>query len=87
MHWCGIRTGEARALLTEQVDLPAGHIDIISSNGNRSRRPRLTDHVINVLNARQQASARQFPSRRTFFVSAAGNLVGAAAVGTVFNRI
>jgi integrase len=87
MHSCGIRTGEARALLTEQVDPHAGHIDIINSKGNRSRRLPVTGQVIDVLTACQQTSARRFPSRRTFFVSATGNQVGAAAVGTVFNRI
>jgi len=87
MHSCGIRTGEARALLTEQVDLHAGHIDIINSKGNRGRRLPVTSQVIDVLTACQAASAAQFPSRRTFFVSAAGNQVGAAAVGMVFNRI
>ena len=87
MHSCGIRTGEARALLTEQVDLRAGHIDIISSKGNRSRRLPVTGQVIDVLTACDQASARQFPSRRTFFVSATGHPVTGTAVGTVFNRI
>jgi integrase len=87
MHSCGIRTGEARALLTEQVDLRAGHIDIISSKGNRSRRLPAGGQVIDVLTACDQASARQFPSRRTFFVSATGHPVTGTAVGTVFNRI
>jgi integrase len=43
--------------------------------------------VIDVLTACDQASARQFPSRRTFFVSATGHPVTGTAVGTVFNRI
>ena len=81
MHSCGIRTGEARALLTEQVDLHAGHLDIIGSKGNRSRRLPVTGQVIDVLTACQRTSAAQFPSRRTFFVSATGNPVTAAAVG------
>jgi integrase len=88
MHSCGIRTGEARALLTEQVDLYRGVIDVIWSKGNRSRRLPLTSEVVDVLTACQQASATQFaPSRHHFFVSAAGHQVSAAAVGTVFNRI
>ena len=45
MHSCGIRTGEARVLLTEQVDLHAGHIDIINSKGNRSRRLPVTGQI------------------------------------------
>jgi integrase len=87
MHSCGIRTGEARALLTEQVDLRAGRIEVIGSKGRRSRRLPVTGQVIDALAACDQASARRFPGRRTFFVSSTGNQVGAAAVGVVFNRI
>jgi integrase len=87
MHSCGIRTGEARAQLTEQVDLRAGRIEVIGSKGRRSRRLPVTGQVIDALAACDQASARRFPGRRTFFVSSTGNQVGAAAVGVVFNRI
>jgi integrase len=87
MHSCGLRTGETRALRTEQVDLAAGHIDIVWSKGNRSRRLPLTDQVVDVLHACDRRSRQQFPSRRMFFVSARGNQVTAATVGTVFGRI
>jgi integrase len=87
MHSCGLRTGEARGLLTEQVDLQAGHLDIIWSKGNRSRRLPVTSQVVEVLTACDKASRHQFPSRHTFFVSASGNAVTAAAAGVVFNRI
>ncbi|MEO5744304.1 MAG: tyrosine-type recombinase/integrase [Terracoccus sp.] len=87
MHSCGIRTGEARGLRTEQVDLPAGHLDIIWAKGNRSRRLPVTEQVVDVLAACDRTSRHRFPSRGTFFVSGAGNPVTAAAVGVVFNRI
>jgi len=87
MYSCGLRTGETRALQTEQVDLDAGHIDIVWSKGNRSRRLPLTGQVVDVLDACDRTSRGHFPSRRTFFVSATGNQVTAAAVGTVFGRI
>lgn len=87
MHSCGIRTGEARALRTEQVDLHAGHLDIIWAKGNRSRRLPMTSQVVEVLTACDQASRHRFLSRGTFFASATGNPVTAAAVGVVFNRI
>jgi integrase len=87
MHSCGLRTGEARALLTERVDLHRGHIDVVWSKGNRSRRLPLTGEVIEVLTACDQASRRRFATRRSFFVSAAGNSVTAATVGKVFSRI
>ena len=88
MHSCGIRTGEARALLSEHVDLNGGHIDILWSKGNRSRRLPLTGEVTEILSICELLSAKRFgPSRHNFFVSATGNRVAAAAVGTVFNRI
>jgi integrase len=88
MHSCGLRTGETRLLPPEHVRLRDGHIDIVCSKGNRSRRLPLTGDVIKVLAACDQASRRQFgPSRRTFFVSAAGNRVTTATVGKMFSRI
>lgn len=88
MHSCGLRTGETRLLASEHVHLRDGHIDIVWSKGNRSRRLPLTGDVIRVLAACDQVSRKQFgPSRRPFFVSAAGNQVTAATVGKMFNRI
>ncbi len=87
MHSCGIRTGEVRALTTDQVDLQARHLDIIWAKGNRSRRLPVTEQVVAVLTACDRASRHRFGTRGTFFVSTTGNPVTAAAVGVVFNRI
>ncbi len=87
MHSCGLRTGEARALLPEQVDVRDRHLDVVWSKGHRSRRLPLTDQVLQVLAACDRQSCRDFPGRRTFFISAAGNPVTAASVGTAFRRI
>lgn len=87
MHCCGLRTGEARALGTQDVDLARRRIDIIGSKGDRSRRLPLTQDVVQVLRACDQVSRANFPARRIFFVSAAGNQVSPAAVGVIFNRI
>jgi integrase len=88
MHSCGIRTGEARALLAEQVDLDDGHLDILWSKGNRSRRLPLTAEIIEILADCEHTSRKQFgSSRNTFFVSATGTPVTAAAVGVAFSRI
>jgi integrase len=87
MHSCGLRTGEARALLLEQVDLRNGYLDVLWSKGRRSRRLPVTDQVSEVLTACDQASRCDFPGRRAFFISAAGNTVTAASVGTTFRRI
>ena len=87
MHSCGLRTGETRALKTAHVDLDYENIDIVWSKGNRSRRLPLTGQVVQVLDACDRTSRARFASRRTFFVSAAGNQVTAAAAGKVFGRI
>ena len=78
MHSCGLRTGETRALQTGHVDVDAGHIDVVWSKGNRSRRLPLTGQVIDVLAACDRTSRTHFPARPTFFVSATGNQVTAA---------
>ncbi|POX92877.1 tyrosine-type recombinase/integrase, partial [Mycobacterium kansasii] len=87
MHSCGLRTGETRALQTGQVDLDAGHIDIIWSKGHRGRRLPLTAEVVEILDTCDRTSRDHFASRRTFFVSATGNQVSAATVGKIFGRI
>lgn len=88
MHSCGIRTGEARGLLAEHVDLSSSHIDVLWSKGNRSRRLPVTDDLTDVLAACNDASSsRSGQSRKSFFVSSTGNPVTPAAVGVTFNRI
>jgi len=88
MHSCGLRTGETRALLREQVNLESGHLDVLWSKGNHSRRLPLTSGIIEILGGCERTSRKQFgPSRGTFFISAAGTEVTSAAVGVIFNRI
>lgn len=88
MHSCGLRTGETRLLEPDRVDLAAGHIDVLWSKGNRSRRLPLTGQVIEILTACDRTTRRQFgPSRQTFFVSATGNQVTPTTVGKMFHRI
>jgi integrase len=87
MHSCGLRTGETRTLQAGHVNLDDGHIDIVWSKGNRSRRLPLTGQVAEVLGACDRTSRAHFASRRMFFVSAAGNQVTPAAAGRVFARI
>jgi integrase len=85
MHSCGLRTGEARCLLRQQVDLGRGHIDVVWSKANRSRRLPLSGEVIDVLAICDRRSREHFGDHRGyFFISAAGNQVRAATVGKVF---
>jgi integrase len=88
MHSCGLRTGETRLLRPEHVHLRDGHLDVVSSKGNRSRRLPLTSNVTEFLTVCDQTSRTRFgPARGTFFVSSTGNPVTAATVGTIFRRI
>ncbi len=88
VHSCGTRTGEARALLADHVDLADRCVDVVWSKGNRSRRLPLTGEVAEVLAGCERASGKAFGnSRRTFFVSSTGKPVTAATVGKVFNGI
>jgi len=88
MHSCGLRTGETLLLPTDRVDLDAGHIDVLWSKGNRSRRLPLTPQVVEVLAVCDQAARQRFgASRQRFFCSATGNQVTTASVGKMFNRI
>jgi integrase len=88
MHSCGVRTGEARGLLAEQVDLPGQHIDVMRSKGDRSRRLPISGDLAAILGACNDASAARFGrSRKPFFVTSTGNPVTPAAVGVTFNRI
>jgi integrase len=88
MHCCGLRTGETRLLRPEQVHLLQRQIDVVSSKGNRSRRLPLSSEVVETLANCDRVSRTRFgPSRSTFFVSATGNQVTAAAVGKIFNRV
>ncbi|AGF71133.1 tyrosine-type recombinase/integrase [Corynebacterium halotolerans] len=87
MHSAGLRTIEARHLLTDQVDLAGGHIDIIGSKGHRSRRLPLTADVIDVLTACDTTSRAHLGPRTPFFVSSTGKSVTPATVGVIFNRI
>jgi integrase len=87
MHSCGLRTGEARLLMPEQVHLRDGDLDVLASKGHRSRRLPLTAGVIDILACCDRHSAGQFgPARPAFFVSANGHQVTSATVGQIFNR-
>ena len=87
MHSCGpLRTGDA--LQAGHVNLEHdGHVDVVRSKGNRSRRLPVTTQVAGVLASCDQASRAHFTARETFFVSSTGNEVTPATVGKVFARI
>ena len=64
MHSCGLRTGETRALQAGHVNLDDGHVDVVWSKGNRSRRLPVTTQVAGVLAACDRPRARTSPRAR-----------------------
>lgn len=87
MHSCGLRTGEVRRLLVDQVDLDQGQIEIIDSKARRSRRLPITEEVAATLASCDEASRSRFGPRVPFFISSTGAPVCPASVGVIFNRI
>src|SRR5699024_4920583 len=88
MHSAGMRTCEVRRLAPDDVNFADGYIDVRWSKGNRSRQLPLTEQVLEILTACDQALNRDFGQRRTtFFVSTTGSQVSANEVGAVFSRI
>lgn len=88
MHSCGLRTGEVRELVPEDVDLGARSIRIRWSKGNRSRLLPLTDQIVEVLAECDKNSREVFgEDRAAFFVSTFGTPVRAEAVADAFQRI
>lgn len=88
MHSCGLRTCEVRRLEVTDVNLAEGFINVRSSKGNRSRQLPLTDQIVGILAACDQALELALGNKRTvFFVSSIGDPVTASMVGVMFNRI
>jgi integrase len=88
MHSCGLRTCEVRRLQRHDINLAEGFIDVRWSKGNRSRRLPLTDQIVDILAACDQASLRALGNERTFFfVSATGGPLTAGMVEAMFHRI
>jgi len=88
MYSMGLRTCEAIRLNTCDVDMDSGHVDILWSKGNRSRRLPINDEVAAMLDECSQKSSSEFgDSPRPFFIGATGKRVWPASTGIAFNRI
>lgn len=88
MHACGLRTGEAVGLLTENVDLRASRLTIPYSKGNRTRTLPLTPEVRSMLAKCDEESAAAFgEGRSTFFANNLGSPVTVKMAGWMFARI
>ena len=87
LYCCGLRTCEARTLRVEQVDLDAGHIDIIRSKGGTSRRLPVPDDVLGLLRRYAVRVSAIYPRRIYFFPTTRAACYGSQSVGAVFRSI
>ena len=87
LYCCGLRTGEARTLRVEQVDLEAGHIDIMRSKGCRSRRLPVPADVLGLLRRYAARVSVIYPGRIYFFPTTRAACYGSQSVAVVFNSI
>lgn len=67
LYCCGLRPSEARKLLSENVDLSKGRLNIIESKAHKSRIVMLTDDVTAMLREYDTAVSAIMPERTHFF--------------------
>lgn len=87
LYCCGLRTCEARTLRVEQVDLQAGHIDIMRSKGCTSRRLPVPDDLLILLRRYATRVAEIYPERSYFFPTTRADCYSSKSVGPVFRSI
>lgn len=88
MHSCGLRTGEARNLRHEHLDLPARCIDVVATKTGQARRLPITDDIATILAACQHTSRVEHGTETEYvFFTGTGNQVGLASIAVMFNRI
>lgn len=87
LYCCGLRTGEARTLRVEHVDLPNGRIDVLWSKGCRSRRLPLPPDLLALFRTYETRVAEVYPGRTYFFPTTRAGCYGRGAVGHVFRKI
>ena len=87
LYCCGLRTCEARTLRVEQVDLEAGHIDIIRSKRCTSRRLPVPDDVLGLLRRYAARVSEIYPGRIYFFPTTRSDCYSSSSEAAVFKSI
>ena len=87
LYCCGLRTGEARTLRVEDVELQNGQIDIIGSKGCRSRRIPLPQDLLELFRRYDARVSAIYPGRIFFFPTTRSDCCSAKNVSAVFQRI
>ncbi len=87
LYCCGLRTGEARTLRVEDVDLQNGQIDIIMSKGCRSRRIPLPQDLLKLFRTYDVRVSEIYPGRIYFFPTTRSECYNRTNVSVVFRKI
>ena len=73
VYCCGLRPSEARLLLTENVDLDRGILNIIESKGHKDRLVPMSEDLCMLLYRYDRKVSEIFPDRKNFFPRYDGN--------------
>jgi len=87
LYCCGVRTCEARLLLTKNVDLEKGYADILKSKGLKDRRIYLCEDLLDLFRKYDTRISAYFPVRKYFFPSASNECYSKGSIGSNFNLI
>jgi integrase/recombinase XerD len=87
LYCCGLRTGEARRLRVEEVDLRCGAIDILGSKWRTSRRLPLPQDLLQLFRIYDHRVSEIYGGRIYFFPTTRSDCYRQGNISTVFRRI
>jgi len=87
LYCCGLRTGEARTLRANDVDLQHGLIDIINSKGHRSRRIPISQDLLKLFRIYDKRVSKIYSNRIYFFPTTRSECYKGTSVSIVFRKI
>jgi integrase len=87
LYCCGTRTGEARRLRVEEVDLRRGAIDILGSKWRTNRRLPLPEDLVHLLRIYDQRVSEIYAGRIYFFPTTRSDCYRRGNISIVFRRI
>jgi integrase len=87
LYCCGLRTGEARRLRVEDVDLRCGAIGIIGSKCHSSRRIPLPEDLLRLFRTYDTRVSEIYPGRIYFFPTTRSECYAAKSISPIFRTI
>lgn len=87
LYYCGLRPCEARKLLTKNVDLESGRLQIEESKRHKSRIIYMSDSVTEMCRKYNGYIENVMPNRNVFFPNSEGEMYGKVAIEKTFRKI